>query len=120
MVSVKSLWSQLHDKNRAAAKDSDNDKPNQNILTASEKMYSINKLDMDSLTHMSNGYGAQPISYFTGTMGSFLCCKAKLTIHLHPVLRLTMSGGIPLHPMHLHGMHRDNFTFTYAAKRTVI
>jgi hypothetical protein len=22
--------------------------------------------------------------------------------------------------MHLHGMHRDNFTFTYAAKRTVI
>ena len=44
----------------------------------------------------------------------------KLTIHLHLVLRLRMSGAIPLHPLYLHGMHRDNFTFTSNAQSTVI
>ena len=59
------------------AKDNDNDiEPNQNILTASGKIYSINKLDMDSLKHMTNGYGVQPTSYCTGTRGSFPSGKA--------------------------------------------
>lgn len=59
-----------------AAKDDDNDKPNQNIHTESGKIYSINKLYMDSLTHMINGYGAQPTSYFTGTRSFFPSGKA--------------------------------------------
>jgi hypothetical protein len=59
-----------------AAKDDDNDTEiNQNILTRG-KIYSINKLEMDALKHMSNGYGAQPTSYFTGTRGSFPSGKA--------------------------------------------
>jgi hypothetical protein len=28
------------------------------------------------------------------------------------VLRLRMSGAVCPHPIHLHGAHRDNFTFT--------
>jgi hypothetical protein len=60
-----------------AAKDSDNNiEINQNILTTRGKIYSINKLEMDALKHMSNGYGAQPTSYFTGARGSFPSGKA--------------------------------------------
>lgn len=53
-----------------AAKDNDIEL-NQNILTARGKIYSINKLEMDAWKDVSNGYGDQPTSYFTGTKGSF-------------------------------------------------
>jgi len=60
-----------------AAKDNNNDiELNQNILTARGKIYAINKLEMDALKHVSNGYGDQPTSYFTGTRGSFSSGKA--------------------------------------------
>jgi hypothetical protein len=34
----------------------------------------------------------------------------KLTIHLHVLPILRMSGNIPPLPIHLYGMHRDNLT----------
>jgi len=60
-----------------AAKDNDNDKEiNENILTAKGKIHSINKLEMDAFKQVSNGYGDQPTSYFTGTRSSFPSGKA--------------------------------------------
>jgi len=60
-----------------ATKDNDNGiELDQNILTARGKIYSINKLEMDALKHVSNGYGDQPTSYFTGTRGTFPSGKA--------------------------------------------
>jgi len=39
----------------------------------------------------------------------------KLTTHLHPAPTLRMSAAIPPLPNCLHGMHKDNFTFTLPA-----
>jgi len=58
-----------------AAKDNDIEL-NQNILAARGKIYSINELEMEAWKHVSNGYGGQPTSYFTGTRGSFPSGKA--------------------------------------------
>ena len=45
----------------------------------------------------------------------------KLTTRLHLVSRLRMSGGIPLlPPISLHGMDKDNFTFSVAAAATTM
>jgi hypothetical protein len=45
----------------------------------------------------------------------------NLTTHLHLVSRLRMSGGIPLLPLYvrLHGLDRDNLTFTRSRVRCV-
>lgn len=35
----------------------------------------------------------------------------KLTIHLHPMLKLRISGAIPPLPLCFHGMQCDSFSF---------
>ena len=37
----------------------------------------------------------------------------KLTTHLHLILRLNMNEAAPSFPICLHGVYRDNFTFTF-------
>lgn len=36
----------------------------------------------------------------------------KLTTHLHLKLRLNMNEAVPSFPICLHGVYRDDFTFT--------
>jgi len=43
----------------------------------------------------------------------------KLTTHLHFLLRLRMSGGIPPLSQYLHGIQRYNFTFHSDSKTSV-
>jgi hypothetical protein len=37
----------------------------------------------------------------------------KLTTPLHLMLRLNMNEAVPSFPICLHGVYRDNFTFTF-------
>ena len=58
------------------------------------------------------GSGGPP-NLFNGCRGSFPGVKrpgVKLTTHFCLVVRLKMSGAIPLHPIRLHGVTRDYFT----------
>lgn len=41
--------------------------------------------------------------------------RVKSTTHLHLVPRFRMSGAIPLPPLDLYGLQRENFTLYYAS-----
>ena len=59
--------------------------------------------DLSLLQNFQKVSGAHPASYSVNSGGSFARSKAagvKLTIRLHLVPRLRMSGAMPPHPLH--------------------
>lgn len=56
-----------------------------------------------------------PASYAVGTGCDLRKCSslvAKLTTYFHVAIKLRMSRPVPLLPVCLHGVHKDNFTFS--------
>jgi len=73
--------------------------------------------DLSLLPSNQTGSGAQLASYSVGTGGSFSGSEAvrgaRLTTDLHPAPSLRMSEVITHFSICLHGVHKDNFTFTF-------
>ena len=70
--------------------------------------------DFTLLQNIQTSYGAHPASYSMGIRDLFQgysCQGMKTTSHLQQLLSFRMSGAIPLLPLRLHGVDKENFIF---------
>ena len=66
------------------------------------------------------GTSPSPILQVPGTLSLVVKQPGHVADHSPPPCVEVKNEAEPLHAPYLHGMHSDNFTFTYTAQKTVI